>query len=530
LRVCATQSKRKTPRILAAIVVVVAAICILIPLADAATRAEKPQGASSKSITVNGVVHNAGGEPIPAADIYLDDEKNAAQAHTVSAEDGSFKLTVDHGGTYTVRAAKTGWTGDQSDPIELPRDAKKRIELVMENSRNPNTNSETGAATTSPSAKAAPPANAANAANSTNGIEFSDEPSFTVAGVTDRSNLGLHGSDTTARTSDSLARETARLKGEDAEKAAHADSAAMQKYQSATALETKGDFSGARDLTQKALATSDDAEGHHLLGDLDEKLNNPLDAVREYERAARMYPGEQNYFDWGSELLLHKAAQPAVEVFTKGASLHPQSARMLAGLGAAQYAVRSYEDAARSLCKASDLKPNEAAPYLYLGQMEKTVNAPLPCAEEKLAQFAEQQPANPAANYYYAISLMKREKDARSGGDPRAAQTLLEKSVRIDPKYGAAYVALGALAAQRGDSAQAIKDYQRAIAVSPQLSEAHYRLSLAYKRAGDDAAAKREMETYQSAEKAESAQADEQNRDLKQFLVILKSQPATAHP
>ena len=367
--------------------------------------------------------------------------------------------------------------------------------------------------------------NSSNAKSGSNGIEFSDEPSFTVAGVTDRSNLGLHGSDTTARTSDNLARETAHLKGEDAEKIAHADPAATQKYQSAIDLESKGDFSGARDVTQKALAAGDDAEGHHLLGDLDEKMNDPLDAVREYERAARMSPSEQDYFDWGSELLLHKAAQPAVEVFTKGASLHPQSARMLAGLGAAQYAVRSYEDAARSLCKASDLKPNEPAPYLYLGQMEKTVNAPLPCAEEKLAQFAELQPANAAANYYYAVSLMKREKDARTGGDTQIAQTLLEKAVRLDPKYGAAYVALGSLAVQRGDFAQAIKDYQQAIAVSPQLTEAHYRLSLAYKRSGDDAAAKREMETYQSAQKAESAEAEEQNRDLKQFLVILKNSP-----
>lgn len=482
------------------------------------------QSVPAKSITVNGVVHNAGGEPIAGADVYLDDEKKIVSAHAVSANDGRFQLTVDYGGTYTVRAEKSGWTGDQSDPIELPRDANKRVELVMENSRNQSANAETGASGTSAPTKNGTTDNAAN------GIEFSDEPNFTVAGVTDRSNLGLHGSDTTARTSDTLARETARLKGEDAEKMAHADAAATQKYQSAIDLESKGDLPGARDLTQKALASGEDSEGHHLLGDLDEKLNDPLGAVREYERAARMYPSEHNYFDWGAELLLHKAAQPAVEVFTKGASLHPQSARMLAGLGAAQYGVRSYEDAARSLCKASDLRPGESAPYLFLGQMEKTVNAPLPCAEEKLAQFAEQQPANAAANYFYAISLMKREKGARAGGDPRAAQTLLEKSVRLDPKCGAAYVELGALAFQRGDFVQAIKNYQQAIAVSPQLSEAHYRLSLAYKRSGDDAAAKREMETYQSAEKSESAQAEEQNRDLKQFLVILKSQPTAALP
>jgi tetratricopeptide (TPR) repeat protein len=543
------KSKREAAPMLAATAVAMLVFCIVPAFAGVVIpAANATQSAPSKSFTVNGVVHNAGGEPIAGADVYLDYERKPECAHTVSANDGSFKLTLDlsatitvdgnshlnldRGGTYTVRAEKAGWIGDQSDPIQLPRDANKRVELVLETLRNESADSGIGPSATSNATSSATtaPSKGATAPNSANGIEFSDEPSFTVAGVTDRSNLGLHGSDTLARTSDTLARETARLKGEDAEKMAHADATATQKYQSAINLESKGDLAGARDLAQKALAGGDDAEGHHLLGDLDEKLTDPLGAVREYERAARMYPSEQNYFDWGSELLLHKAAQPAVEVFTKGSSLHPQSARMLAGLGAAQYSVRSYEDAARSLCKASDLKPNEAAPYLFLGQMEKTVNAPLTCAEEKLAQFAEQQPANAAANYYYAFSLIKRQKDGRAGGDPRAAQTLLEKAVRLDPKYGAAYVALGSLADQRGDFAQAIKNYQQAIAVSPQLSEAHYRLSLAYKRAGDDAAAKHEMESYQSAENLESAQAEEQNRDLKQFLVILKSQPAAAHP
>jgi tetratricopeptide (TPR) repeat protein len=537
----AKQSRRENALVLAASAVALLALWMLPVFASAITpAAQATQSAPAKSVTVNGVVHSAGGEPIAGADVYLDDETKSFFARAVSANDGSFKLTIDLGGTitingryevtiprsgmFTVRVEKAGWTGDQSDPIELPRDANKRVELVMENSRNQTASSDSSASGVAASTKNATSANAAS------GIEFSDEPNFTVAGVTDRSNLGLHGSDTTARTSDALARETAHLKGEDADKMEQADAGVTQKYQYAMTIESKGDFSGARILIQDGLADGDDAEGHHLLGDLDEKLNDPLAAVREYERAARMYPSEQNYFDWGSELLLHKAPQPAVEVFTKGASLHPQSARMLAGLGAAQYGVRSYEDAARSLCKASDLKPNESALYLFLGQMEKTVNAPLPCAEEKLAQFAGQQPANAAANYFYAISLMKREKEARAGGDPRAAQTLLEKSVRLDPKYGAAYVELGALALQRGDFAQAIKNYQQAIAVSPQLSEAHYRLSLAYKRSGDDAAAKREMETYQAAEKAESAQTEEQNRDLKQFLVILKSQPTAAKP
>lgn len=523
-----TQSKRKPAR-LPAIAVSWLAIGILVLVSAPASLSSKTtQGTSAKSITLKGVVHNAGGEPISGTDVYLDDEKSNACAHAVSGDDGSFKLTVEHGGTYTVRAAKSDWTGDQSDPIELPRDAKKSVELVMENSHSPSARSESKtAATPTPGNSAA----MTNGANGTNGIEFSDEPNFTVAGVTDRSNLGLHGSDTTARTSDSLARETARLKGEEPDKIANTDATASRKYQNATDLEAKGDFTAARDLTQKALAAGDDAEGHHLLGDLDEKMNDPLAAVREYERAARMYPSEQNYFDWGSELLLHKAPQPAVEVFTKGAGLHPQSARMLAGLGAAQYAERSYEDAALSLCKASDLKPGESAPYFFLGQMEKTVKTPLPCAREKLGRFADLQPANAAANYYYAISLMKRDRNIHTGGNSEEAETLLKKSARLDPRYsGPAELELGVLAYDQGAFAPAIQLYQRALIDDPQLSEAHYRLALSYKRAGDDAGVKSEMDAYQSAQKAESAQADEQNRDLKQFLVILKSQPTSSHP
>ncbi len=77
----------------------------------------------------------------------------------------------------------------------------------------------------------------------------------------------------------------------------------------------------AREEVRKVLAKADDAEGHRLLGELDERLNEPLEAVREYEKAARMDPSEQNYFEWGTELLLHKAAE------TGGGSLYARIQR-----------------------------------------------------------------------------------------------------------------------------------------------------------------------------------------------------------
>jgi hypothetical protein len=50
---------------------------------------------------------------------------------------------------------------------------------------------------------------------------------------------------------------------------------------------------------------------------------------------------------------------------------------------------------------------------------------------------------------------------------------------------------------------------------------------LAYKRTGDEAGAKRELAAYQEAVKTESAAAEQQGRDLKQFLVILKNSPGS---
>ena len=43
-------------------------------------------------------------------------------------------------------------------------------------------------------------------------MEFADKPNFTVAGVTDWTAVGGHGSDATLRTSEALARETTTLK------------------------------------------------------------------------------------------------------------------------------------------------------------------------------------------------------------------------------------------------------------------------------------------------------------------------------
>jgi tetratricopeptide (TPR) repeat protein len=323
----------------------------------------------------------------------------------------------------------------------------------------------------------------------TKSMEYSDEPNFTIAGVTDWSASGVHGSDVNVRTSEALAKEMAALK-----------SSAANPGESA----------------------ANDALAHRLLGDAKEKSGDSLGAVSEYETAVRIEPSEENYFAWGAELLLHRAGVAALEVFRKGAGAYPKSARMLAGLGAAHYANGQYAGAAERMCEASDLNPREAAPYLFLGKMEKAT-ADLPaCSAARLERFANQQPENALANEYFGLVLWKKARREQNEAEIREAEKYFTKAAAIDPSLGEAYVQLGMLYKARGEEDAALRAFQNAVKASPKSSDAHYQLSLAYRRAGDAAKAKLEMESWQELRRSEDAELEKERRETRQFVTILK--------
>ncbi len=294
--------------------------------------------------------------------------------------------------------------------------------------------------------------------------EFFDEPQFSVAGVTDTTNLGGHGSNVVVRTKEALAKDVVSL--------------------------------GAAPVNKESVTK----ESPPSSAQIEEKQGNPLQAVHEYQRAAEMNPSESNFFDWGAELLVHHAVEPAIEVFTKGHRLFPDSARMLVGLGVAWYARGSYEQAALRLCEASDLNPGDPNPYLFLGKIQSVETTQSEGLVERLQRFARLQPENALANYYYALSLWKQRKNLDDAQTVVQVESLLQKSVRLDPKLGPAYLQLGILSSDRKDFSQAISDYQKAIAANPRLEEAHYRLAQAYRRIGEQLKAQQELRSRNKAQ------------------------------
>ena len=315
------------------------------------------EGAAIHGSVLSGTVLNSAGKPVGDVSVKLEatGARNPVEAKTSVA--GAFEFSALPAGSYTLTAEKSGLSTRTTTAVALSEGDRKHIDLILE----------------TPSSSPVPP------------MSFSDQPNFTVAGVTDWTAVGGHGSDSILRTSEDLARETLALKahgaGHSAPGNADKNDASESKLRAtlaatpgnfapnhqlgefylqagryreslpllqaayqieptnndnerdlALACEQTGDLKQARMHIQNLLKRENDADLHRMAGELDEKLDDPLAAVKEYQHAVSLDPSEHNYFAWGSELLLHRAVWQAAEVFRNGVKAYPKSARLLTAL------------------------------------------------------------------------------------------------------------------------------------------------------------------------------------------------------
>lgn len=367
-----------------------------------------------QSSSLQGVVRDSSGGIVKAARV-----KAKRDGQTLSVEtdtEGRYRFPSLPAGTYLLRAEANGDAADLASVVLAPGDAKSiDLHLVP---------------------------------------QYSDTPSFIVAGVTDSANRGGHGSDPILHSSEAL---TKALGG----------------------VEEKGD---------------------------------PLAVARAYQHAAELDPSESHLFDWGAELLRHRAADQAAEVFGRGSHLFPRSTRMLLGLAVSRYSRGAFDQAQPLFFQAADLDPTDPMPYRFLGQVQNSPVGQSDGFAQRMERFARLQPENAWANYYYAVSLRST--------NPAKAQALLEKAVALDPQLSTAWLELGILFADQNNFPRAIAAWQKA----PALAEAHYRLSQAYRRTGEPAKAKAEIEIFERLSK-QSAEAEERERaSIQEFVFTLRDQ------
>ncbi|HEY3988093.1 MAG TPA: tetratricopeptide repeat protein [Acidobacteriaceae bacterium] len=528
------------------------AIASLLSLSNPTAVAQQASPRDAQRGTIYGAVVDSAGTPADDALVRLDEAGSHNPVETKTDAAGTFQFLGLPSGSYTLIAEKSGLRTHSATAIPLSAGDRKHIALVLGSSPDGQPSNSSPLSSTQP-------------------MGFSDSPNFTVAGVTDWTAVGGHGSDSILRTSEDLARETLALKAQAGQNATPAkkDDASESRLRTALAgapgsfaanhqlgefylqadryreslpllaaayqvdpandanerdltlaYEGIGDFQQAREHIQNLLKRKNNADLHHIAGELDEKLGDPLAAVKEYQTAATLDPSEQNYFAWGSELLLHRAVWQAVEVFRNGVKAYPNSARLLTALGTALFAGALYDEAARRLCDASDLEPANPEPYIFMGKIEMASPRPLPCVEAKLARFVREKPDSSVANYLYAMSIWKQQQSSSNNPALQQVETLLIKAISLDAKCYDGYLQLGILAASQHNYEKAIPLYAKAIDIDPQLGEAHYRLGVAYDRLGERDKAQREFQLHDEIEKRQAAAVERERRDVKQFVIV----------
>jgi Flp pilus assembly protein TadD len=81
-------------------------------------------------------------------------------------------------------------------------------------------------------------------------------------------------------------------------------------------------------------------------------------------------------------------------------------------------------------------------------------------------------------------------------GDTGAAHECFSSAIELDPGDATAYYNLGVIAQDAGKEADAIGMYRRALELDPHLAEAHYNLATLFDQSGDSRAAIRHINEY----------------------------------
>ena len=279
-------------------------------------------------------------------------------------------------------------------------------------------------------------------------------------------------------------------------------------------------------VLRDTLAYRDTAELRHLLADVYENSGRYIDALREYQNAVRLEPGNETYwFALAYELLKHRTHDGAATTLEAALQRFPKSFRLHLALGITYFARRQYGQAVSSFLTAIDLEPTSVGPYRMLaaacGNRAQWGTGVL----ERFERLMHVNPKTPWGPFLYGLA---REESA--GGtlesDSSSLQSELEglyrESIALDPWFGEARYRLGRLYRKQGRLAEAVQQLEAASNQRQDWSEPRYELARAYMQLGRKDAAERELDAHRELLEDEDRKNAEELGQLQQFILLLE--------
>ena len=124
------------------------------------------------------------------------------------------------------------------------------------------------------------------------------------------------------------------------------------------------------------------------------------------------------------------------------------------------------------------------------------------------------------------MSLWKGKRAQDPGLDLAQIESLLKKSVTLNPSLAEAHLQLGNVYSDQNKYADAIPEYLQALKLNPDLADGYYRLGQAYVRTGEKDRAQAQFEIYQKVRAQHMADLDKQRAEVRQFVYSAKNSPA----
>lgn len=279
-------------------------------------------------------------------------------------------------------------------------------------------------------------------------------------------------------------------------------------------------------VLEQTAAYEDRPELRHLLADVYEESGRHIDALREYEKAVRLAPGNEAYwFALSYELLKHRTYDGASATLESAVRTFPRSFRLRLALGLTYFARRQYDSAVESLIVASDLEPAAVGPYRILAAACSNRSRWGPAVLDRFRRLMEVDPSTPWGPYLQALAL-EGDSSLRSAPSDTPPFDRLEElyrmSIALDPGFAEAHYRLGRLYRKQGRLSDATDELEAAIQGRNEFAEAHYELARVHLQLGRKVRAEEELQKHRELIEVEREQSEQQAEQVQQFILLLE--------
>lgn len=288
------------------------------------------------------------------------------------------------------------------------------------------------------------------------------------------------------------------------------------RYNFALARIGLSDYRKALDTLRKMSPRSgqETAAVEYLKGKIYSNTNRLQEARQNLEGAYRSNPEEENYaLDLGLIDIRLEAYIPAIEVLKPALARHPHSQELSLELALSEALAGRRADATALCRKLLDEHPEQTLARLIAAFSECMDNDYLSCERESSAGLAS---PDPHAYFHYLHAKALWESGSTNTGKVLAD---LNQAMAKMPGCNVCLLLRSRVLESRNDNAAAITDLKTALHQDPQMAPAWYRLSVLYRKTGQNTEASAALRRYRDLRDDQTANEIENFRN--QFVRIL---------